>query len=190
MAIALLTGGASLTRDWNGWTCSQYDHVIAVNRAALLFPHDYNVYCDEAMMREASKWPTLTTEVVVTNNPPRPMEPHMLHYKLPLYGESHAKLESAGVKTLWDHPCSHTFPCALAFAGMLAELTGDPLDIYGLDCQGVGVGPGCHEYNWSRWGMELPWVAFAMPKAIRHIHGDIRKDWKEWILNPNEHLQS
>tara|TARA_R110002074_G_scaffold14418_3_gene49785 strand:+ start:789 stop:1334 length:546 start_codon:yes stop_codon:yes gene_type:complete len=179
MSIALLTAGASLARDWNESKFEEYDLVYAVNRAAVMFRHHYNCFCDEEMSALYEKDGTKTFTGSISTN--------VWDQDFSLYGKHPRWLSTKSIQEPETTRCRYTFPCALREVS-LQSFCGDLVDIYGLDCGGTGVGNGTIEYPSLRWRLELPWVAYAMPKNIRNIYGDIREDWKQWILKPEGKL--
>lgn len=174
MSIAVLTGGESLSRDWDESKFEKYDWVYAIDLVGLKFRHHYLCHTDEKIRELFVNDETKTYHASISTS--------VMDLDFELYGAHPNLLQREKINAPEFTRCHYTFPCALFEARHQSDSrNSQPVDIYGLDYGGEGI-----EFLSISWLKELPWIAYAMPRSIRTIYGDIREDWKQWILNPKE----
>lgn len=167
---AILLPSPSLPHYWREDMAKDYDTVYAVNAAARIFP------CDYACVLDRPSFAALQT----LENPPQILTRGGLDPKggLTLYGRKSPLLDISGIQNDGAE-CKYSTPCAVTAATKAGH---DSIDLIGLDCT-------TDHYPITRWRNELPWLAYALVGVQKWTaRGNIRKDWLQWLRNPQGKL--
>lgn len=182
--IALLACGPSLTENYGDTDQYDYDIVIAINGACMLYEADYYCFLDcnvQEELQRLSRVPRIGYRTHLKTGNDLPKEKHKLYGKMKIDMSAHFKAEP-DVVNYANNCCNYTFPCTLHFAQELAN--GGQIDLYGFDCVNELDCAGLTGTRKPvRWHRELPWVKFCWGRNVNVMHSRVNPAIVDWLNN-------